>query len=45
MNVQLIPGHGGVFDVRLDDRVIYTRSEKGRFPEEGEISRLIKDSA
>jgi selenoprotein W-related protein len=45
MSVQLIPGHGGVFEVKLDKKLIYTRSEKGRFPEDGEISSLIKDSA
>jgi selenoprotein W-related protein len=45
MSVQLIPGHGGVFEVKLDGKLIYTKFDKGRFPEDDEISRLIKDSA
>jgi predicted Rdx family selenoprotein len=33
----LIKGQGGVFDVRLDDRLIFSKHELGRFPAPGEI--------
>ena len=42
INVQLIPGHGGVFEVTLDNRLIYTKSNTGRFPEAEEITKIIK---
>ena len=41
IRVQLIPGHGGVFEVTLDDRLIYTKSDTGRFPNAGEIAGII----
>ena len=44
ISVQLIPGHGGVFEVKLDDKLIYTKSDTGRFPDAGEISGIIKNS-
>jgi selenoprotein W-related protein len=44
ISVELIPGHGGVFEVRLDDKLIYTKSDTGRFPDAGEIIGIIKNS-
>jgi selenoprotein W-related protein len=44
IRVQLIPGHGGVFEVKLDDMLIYTKSDTGRFPDTGEIAGIIKNS-
>ena len=34
---------GGVFEVRIDDEVIWSRKERGRFPEMKEIKQLIRD--
>ena len=34
---------GGVFEVRLDEQIIWSRKESGRFPEIKEIKRLIRD--
>lgn len=31
--VALVPGTGGVFEVRLDDELVFARAEAGRFPE------------
>jgi len=42
ISVQLIPGHGGVFEVTFNDKQIYTKSHTGRFPEDGEITNIIK---
>ena len=41
--VALIPGTGGVFEVRLDREVIFSRKEHGRFPEAKELKQLVRD--
>jgi len=39
----LVPGSGGIFDVRLNDELIFSRKEYGRFPESKELKQLIRD--
>jgi selenoprotein W-related protein len=34
---------GGVFEVRVDDTVIWSRAEQGRFPEMKELKQLVRD--
>lgn len=41
--VLLKPGTGGIFEVRLDGEVIYSRKAEGRFPESKELKQLIRD--
>jgi selenoprotein W-related protein len=41
--VALAPGTGGIFEVRLDEELIYSRKEAGRFPESKELKQLIRD--
>ena len=41
--VALIPGSGGVFEVRLGDRMIWSRGEQGAFPDIKELKRLVRD--
>ena len=43
-NITLIKGSGGIFTVKCDGRVIYSKLdiEGQRFPGEGEITRLIE---
>jgi selenoprotein W-related protein len=41
--VALVPGTGGVFEVRVDDELIWSRKEKGRFPEAKEIKQRVRD--
>lgn len=41
--VSLQPGTGGVFEVRLNGTVIFSRKEAGRFPESKELKQLIRD--
>ncbi len=41
--VALVPGTGGVFEVRVDDEVIFSRAEKGRFPESAELKQRVRD--
>lgn len=42
-SVALRPGTGGVFEVRLNDDMIFSRKEVGRFPESKEIKQLVRD--
>ena len=39
----LVPGTGGVFEVRVDSEVIWSRADKGRFPEIKELKQLVRD--
>ena len=41
--VALVPGAGGVFDVRLNNELIYSRKEAGKFPESKELKQLVRD--
>jgi len=39
----LVPSSGGVFEIRVDDELIWSRKEKGRFPEITELKQLVRD--
>jgi selenoprotein W-related protein len=41
--VALIPGTGGVFDVRVDERVIWSRKTEGRHAELKELKQRLRD--
>ena len=41
--VSLQPGTGGIFEVRLNGAVIFSRKEHGRFPESKELKQLVRD--
>jgi selenoprotein W-related protein len=41
--VALIPGSGGVFEVRCDSRLLWSRKEEGRFPELKELKQRLRD--
>jgi selenoprotein W-related protein len=41
--VALLPGTGGVFEVRLDGDVIWSRADEGRFPELKEFRQRVRD--
>ncbi|HEY7494154.1 MAG TPA: SelT/SelW/SelH family protein [Candidatus Tectomicrobia bacterium] len=41
--VALLPGSGGVFEVCLDGETIWSRKERGRFPESRELKQLVRD--
>lgn len=41
--VALIPGSGGIFEVRLDGEAIWNKKQQGRFPEPKEVKQLIRD--
>ncbi len=41
--VSLKPGTGGIFEVRLNDVVLFSRKQAERFPESKELKQLIRD--
>jgi selenoprotein W-related protein len=41
--VALVPGTGGVFDVRVGDDIVWSRSIEGRFPELKELKQRLRD--
>jgi selenoprotein W-related protein len=41
--VAIVPGSGGVFEVRVDDELVWSRAAAGRFPEIKELKQLVRD--
>jgi selenoprotein W-related protein len=41
--VSLVPGGGGIFEIRLNDEPIFSRKQAARFPEAKEIKQLVRD--
>ena len=41
--VSLMPGTGGVFEVRLNGKIIFSRKVAERFPESKELKQLIRN--
>ena len=35
---------GGIFEIRLNDATVWSRKEKGRFPDMKELKQLVRDS-
>jgi predicted Rdx family selenoprotein len=40
--VQLVRGSGGIFQVRADGHLVFDKHQLERFPEDGEVVRLLK---
>ena len=41
--VALIPGSGGIFEVRIGSDVVWSRQAEGRFPEMKELKQRVRD--
>jgi selenoprotein W-related protein len=41
LDVELIAGSGGVFEIMADNRLIFSKKKQGRFPDNGEIVKLV----
>ena len=39
----LVPGTGGVFEVRVGDEVVWSRVDQGRLPDIKELKQLVRD--
>jgi|TARA_X000001036_G_C19932097_1_gene502195 selenoprotein W-related protein len=44
VEIELISSGGGVFEVTLEDKLIFSKKSLGRFPEHSEIDDLINQS-
>ena len=42
--VSLVPSGGGIFEVRAQGRIVWSRKEMGRFPEIAELKRAVRDA-
>ncbi|MDO9050104.1 MAG: SelT/SelW/SelH family protein [Methylotenera sp.] len=42
-SVALKPGSGGIFDITLNQQLIFSRKKSGRFPEAKEVKQLLRD--
>jgi len=43
--VALCPGTGGVFEIRVDGELVWSKKLKGRFPDIKELKRIVRDVA
>ena len=43
VNAELIKGTGGVFEVTLNNSLIFSKKELGRFPNEKEVENILDD--
>ena len=41
--IALVPSSGGIFEVRVDDELVWSRKDMGRFPEITELKQLVRD--
>ena len=41
-DAKLIPGSGGIFDVIVDGKMIFSKYKTGHFPGPGEVAGLLK---
>jgi selenoprotein W-related protein len=41
---ELIPGSGGEFEVEYGGKLVFSKRDLGRFPNEGEVTRLIQET-
>ncbi len=39
----LVPRTGGIFEVRADGDRLWSRAERGRFPELSELKQIVRD--
>ena len=42
-SLSLKPSSGGVFTIRLNGEILFSKKEEGRFPESKEIKQMIRD--
>jgi selenoprotein W-related protein len=41
--VALVPGSGGVFEVRVEGETVWSRAAEGGFPDLPELKRIVRD--
>ena len=45
MKAKLVRGSGGIFDVTVDGKLVYSKHRTGRFPSPGEVLGMLKAKA
>lgn len=40
---ELVEGSRGIFDVSVDGQLVYSKYDTHRFPDDGEVSRLLRE--
>ena len=43
INSKLIESGGGVFEIKANDHLIFSKKQLGRFPNQGEVVKFIED--
>jgi len=43
LDSELVDGSGGVFEVALDGRPVFSKKQLGRFPNNGEVETTVAD--
>lgn len=43
-SVRLVPGGGGVYDVRVNGKLVFSKKQAGRFPELDELVQALNDA-
>ena len=41
--VTLVPGKGGIFEVRINGELVWSRKEEGRYPDPKELKQRVRD--
>lgn len=41
VEIELIGGSNGIFDVKLEGQLLFSKFEQQRFPEPGEITKIL----
>lgn len=44
-SIRLIPSDGGRYEIRVDDKLVYSKLETGRHAEPGEVLKLVQKLA
>ena len=44
VTIELISSGGGVFEIILDNNLIFSKKALERFPKEGEVEKLIREN-
>lgn len=39
--IELVKGRGGIFDIRFDGKIVYSKSETHSFPSDDEVRGLM----
>ncbi|MBC7186824.1 MAG: SelT/SelW/SelH family protein [Calditrichaeota bacterium] len=42
IEAELVQSTGGVFEVEVDGQLVFSKRQLGRFPEQGEVVRLLR---